>query len=173
MEEDDQSTIIGFKEVGVKVSVSSMFFSKCISFEKMITNHGYLYAHYTKGNIVNFLVQNFPCSRYIFNIRSNETVLKSSHEKHFGKKELGQYEFVPLYYKKLLKILGSKRVYLMDMDEWAMIAKNNNGSMYFTKLSEWLGFKDCMYESVRHDNKDGYKTDKEDLNLGDHCRLDD
>ena len=53
------------------------------------------------------------------------------------------------------------------MDDW-------NGSMWhFTKLSKWLGHKDCRHTKIRNDKRDGCNFDDvEDISLDDHCRFD-
>ena len=51
----------------------------------------------------------------------------------------------------------------MDFDEWSM-----GGGKHFTELAGWLGFKDCVYGNVRHDDRDGHKFV---MDLGPDCRL--
>ena len=58
-------------------------------------------------------------------------------------------------------------MYLMDMDKWFI----GNGE-HFTDLAKWLGFKNCFYDSIRHDNVNGYHHDSRSINLGDNYALD-
>lgn len=115
--------------------------------------------------LIKALVKNFPCSRYIFSIRSNETALSLSRSKYIGDGSQKQnHKKVPIMYNKMVNVLGPNRVYLMDIDEWS----KGDGS-HFTDLSSWLGFKNCLYDGVRHDNVNGFNSSDKQLFLGNDC----
>ena len=63
-------------------------------------------------------------------------------------------------------MLSPNQVMLIDLDE-----QSTSTGEHFTKLVGWLGFKDCVYENVRHDNRDGYDFDAISTDLGPDCRL--
>ena len=101
-------------------------------------------------------------------MRSNENVLLQSQKMKYSKESSSttNYKMIPIWYKKVLRILGPKRVRLMDMEEWS----KGNG-VHFTELSEWLGFRGCTYHKVRHDNRDGFEFDNSVIELGTDCHL--
>ena len=134
---NDEMTIIGFKEIRI---------------------------HSMKE--IDFLLKHFPCSRFIFNIRS--TGLEESQNKHFKNPRftMARNILIPSLYKELEKKLGPKQLIKMDMSDWS----KTNGN-HFTILASWLGFKDCVYTSLVHDNIYGYIGNQETLHLGDKCRL--
>ena len=117
---------------------------------------------------VDFLLQHFPCSRFIFNIRS--TGLEESQKKHFlyHKHTIANNGLIPALYNELKKKLGPKRLIQMDMSKWS-----ESEGRAFTALSYWLGFKNCTFHSLIHDNVNGYAHvgADESLNLGKNCRL--
>jgi len=113
-----------------------------------------------------FLIARFPCSRFIFNTRSDDKELKKSQGKYFDAKRISENNMVRSLYSKARKTLSPQRVYSMDMSIWS----KGNGE-HFTNLSKWLGFKDCTYSGLIHDHYNGFDIQWDLLYLGDHCRL--
>lgn len=124
------------------------------------------------NDTMDFLINNFPCSKYIFNIRSNTTALLQSREKAFKNTEKVGNSVLHLHeiHKSTLQLLGKEQVYLLDMDQWSF----KNGVAYFNNVAKWLGYTNCTYKIVRHDNYgQRYNLDNKNdiMDLGNNCRL--
>jgi len=111
-----------------------------------------------RGNI-NLMVRIFPCSRFIFTIRTDlEAQAKSAWWKDDSKTEFfreeGQstLEYLKDANQKLLdmaQFLGSQRAFVLKLEEW------KSDITVFDKLAEWLGFVDCKYKMIPHANANG------------------
>lgn len=148
--EDDPEDIIGFKTVRFHG-------------DHFISENGELY------DATDFLVENFPCARFIINIRGDVEKQVKSWQVNFGMDLDG--EEVRSYNRMLVNVasyMGPERARLLDMSEWTQ--KDNAGVYVLNDLIEWLGFVDCKYESLLHANKDGYKSDQQIMSLGKNCR---
>jgi hypothetical protein len=116
-----------------------------------------------------FLKDNFPCSRIVVNIRSDvRSQLKSlnstfSSAQNYAKNE----EFVKGMNDFLVGVageLGTDMARLIDMTEWTKNVEILND------LIHWLGYRDCRYTSIVHENTNGFGRDHETLlNLGKNC----
>ena len=93
------------------------------------------------------LLKHLTCSRFIFSIRSDTEELTASQKSAFGSSLNNQ--LIPRLHKDLQKRICDKRVYLMDMSHWK---DEKNGSKYFDDLATWLGFANCKFPRVLHDN---------------------
>lgn len=147
---DNPEDIIGFKTVRFHG-------------EDFVSEDGELYE------ATDFLIENFPCARFIINIRGDVEKQVKSWQTNFGMELDG--EEVRNYNRMLVNVasrMGPERARLLDMSEWSQ--KNNVGIDVFNDLIEWLGFVDCKYTSLIHSNKDGYRTDREVMPLGKNCR---
>jgi len=134
---DDSLTIIGFKEIRFNTT------------EK-----------------INFLLNFFPCSRFIFSTRNDKDVVKSQNKNFINGDEYNEKEvrFIRTLFRKFKKRLGQK-VYWMNLEEWS----TGNGE-HFTSLSKWLGFRECNYKGLLHDNFNGYHADEKIVQVGSTCR---
>lgn len=94
-----------------------------------------------------YLYTRFPCSKFIFNIRSEGEALQRSQQMYLRDETLYRNSLaIPRLYNIMKKLLGEERVYLMDIAQW------KHDSSYFDDLGKWLGFENCKYPKVLHDN---------------------
>jgi hypothetical protein len=125
-----------------------------------------------KGDLIpaaDFLLEHFPCARFVINIRGDVEKQVKSWEAAF-ETELDGDE-VRHYNRLLVDVashMGQDRARLVDMSEW--IKKGSSGMRVLNELIEWLGFIDCRYESLLHSNRDGYGVDRQEVTLGKNCR---
>lgn len=126
--------------------------------------------------VAKFFKENFPCSRFIINIRSDmEDQLKSmslafkwsdknnSKDLDMRKDRLeNQNQFL----FNLQKELGDKSSQLIDMSQW----KDDVGVL--NKMVSWLGFDGCAFDAIVHENHDRYGHDMEtEVRVGDNCKM--
>ena len=113
-----------------------------------------------------FLMNNFPCARVILNYRSNVESQYESIRSRFPtstrtKEELEAYNNFQL---DLASELGPEMAILLDMNEW----KDN--TEVINHVVDWLGFKNCHFQELVHENHDGYQRDAEhSLELSKKC----
>ncbi len=125
-------------------------------------------SQWTTKRAFKFLTQSFPCARYIINTRSDYIEQGKSMMNAFGKVNideniediLKQTQFL----RELSERLGSKRAKLIDMVEWT-----GNVSI-LNEVLDWLGFENCAFSSVIHENHDRFGHDDTTLSLGKKCR---
>lgn len=119
--------------------------------------------------VADYLIENFPCARFVVNIRSDVEEQVESWKKSFGTDLDG--DELRYYNRKLVQTaayMGQDRARLIDMLEWSK--KDNSGVVVLNDLIEWLGFVDCSYETLLHSNKDGYGADRNNVSMGSRCR---
>ena len=110
---------------------------------------------------------NFPCARFIVNIRSNVEEQVQSYQTNFhwnltASELIGKNMFL----RQLDKNLGSSSK-LTDMTYW----KKENDTKTINEVVDWLGFENCKFDGVPHENNHGYEPDREsELSLGKNCR---
>jgi len=108
---------------------------------------GFKEIHVADLKGLKYLYTQFPCSRFVFNIRSEGVAFQKSQQMYLGDETLYRNSnAIPRLYSIMKKLLGEKRVYLMDMAQW------KHDSSYFDDLGKWLGFKNCKFPKVLHDN---------------------
>jgi len=142
--EEDGNTILGFKEVRTEREGS-----------------------WTAKEAAAYYQEMFPCSRYLINIRSDTEKQVQSMESEFefenGKSVKSFVEDGTNFHRELAEELGDA-ARLTDLEEW----KNNVDVL--NEVIEWLGFKNCRFNTILHENHDGYQPDRErHLNLDDDC----
>mmetsp|Transcript_2075 Transcript_2075/g.3770 ORF Transcript_2075/g.3770 Transcript_2075/m.3770 type:complete len:358 (-) Transcript_2075:1014-2087(-) len=122
------------------------------------------------GEASQFLKQNFPCSRVVVNIRSDiQSQLKSLNSTFSSAQNYVKgAEFIKGMNDFLVGVeeeLGIEMARLIDMTEWTKNVEILND------LIHWLGYRDCRYANIVHENTNGFGRDHETmLNLGNHCR---
>ena len=149
--EDDVDTIIGFKTVRFHAD-------------------DFLLEQDDLTEAVDYMMETFPCARFVINIRGDVESQIKSWKAAFGSDVDG--DEIRLYNERLgnaAAMMGQDRARLIDMSEWSR--KDNSGLMVLNELIEWLGFVNCTFSSLLHSNKDGYGNDSSQVSLGDHCRL--
>ena len=120
----------------------------------------------TVSQAANFLMENFPCARIVVNYRSNIDNQLASIKEQFKKSSRTRDELVSFnaFQIALAEELGPDRAYLLDMNDW----KEN--ATVLNEVVEWLGFRNCVFEELVHENHHGYKRDKEhQVTLGEKC----
>ena len=145
---DDSDTILGFKTVRF---------------------HGNKFGE-THEESTDFLLETFPCAKFIINIRGDVASQLKSWESAFGTQKDGA-EIIE-YNQRLLDVanrMGEDKARLIDMSEWSQ--KDDAGLHVLNSLIDWLGFTDCAYPSLLHANKDGYALDNQQMSLGKQCRF--
>jgi len=147
---DDSETVIGFKTVRLHDTLVS---------ENDVTQ----WTH--------FLIENFPCAKFVVNIRGDVESQKASWLQAFGTELDG--ESIRKYTRRLTKLaasLGQDRARILDMSDWSK--EDGSGLGVLNDLVEWLGFRGCKFSSLIHSNKDGYEQDVEtSISLGKDCHL--
>jgi len=114
-----------------------------------------------------FMLENFPCARFVINIRGDIEKQVESWQAAFGTPMDG--DEVRRYNRLLVDVasyMGQGKARVVDMTEWI---QRDSGVEVLNDLIEWLGFVDCRYESLLHSNKDGYGIDRQQVSLGKNC----
>eukprot|EP00961_Rhodomonas_salina_P131312 1767251-Rhodomonas_salina.2 len=106
---------------------------------------------------VEFLKDVFPCARIVFNIRHDvEEQSKSGfHAKHNNKRK--KTSELSKRNKEILSLhaeMGPQQSYLLALEDF--------NTQNFNKLAEWLGYKDCSFTTVLHDNDSKFGDYKQD-----------
>jgi len=116
-----------------------------------------------------FLREHFPCSRVVVNIRSDvEGQFRSMNttftEEHKGAMDADHIQKMNDFMIDVAEELGEEMARLIDMNEWTQDVEVLND------LIGWLGFRDCRYQAVVHENANGYGRDNEtEPDIGDDC----
>lgn len=119
-----------------------------------------------------YLKSHFPCSRVIINYQTNITHQIESYHQAFGNrnntylgpsmdelKKANQFQF------DLYQSLGDDYSKLIDMDEWSKDVQMLND------IVTWLGFDECQFEAIVHENLKGYTRDTSTkLKVGKNCK---
>ena len=106
-----------------------------------------------------FLQYHFPCSRIIVNVRSDvqsqlssmKGTFKNEHETHYNESSI---QMMNDFLIEVDNILPDDYSRLIDMNEWT---KDVN---ILNDLVKWMGFEDCEFQEVRHENYNGYGRDE-------------
>lgn len=118
-----------------------------------------------------FLKESFPCARYIVNKRSDVEKTAISYQKAFQWNsplpELEKFIKEEIdFLEAVAGELGPDAAKVIDLENW----KRNVGIL--NTLLFWLGFHDCSFDAILHDNRDhGYEPDQDrEIHVGDHCQ---
>jgi len=120
-------------------------------------------------NGIKFLTENFPCARFVVNLRGDIEAQKQSWANAFGSQK--QTDDLINYNRLLINIaarLGQDRARLIDMSVWSR--GDAAGLEVLNDLIDWLGFRYCKYPRLLHENKNGYELDRKYFDLGRYCR---
>lgn len=121
------------------------------------------------GEASDFLREIFPCSRIVVNIRSDiESQLKSLNTTFSSAHNyIKGTEFIKNMNDFLVgvaKDLGPDMAKLVDMTEWTKDVEILNDVIL------WLGYRDCRFSAIVHENTNGFGRDHETLpDLGANC----
>jgi len=120
---------------------------------------------------VDYFKKHFPCARYIVNTRDPKEVLDSRMKLHWVQnrtywKSLQSVKQQEQFLKSFAQRMGSNSSVFIDMDEWIKDVGVLND------VIEWLGYKDCRLNRVKHENDGGIKADQNNLNpLVGECKM--
>ena len=117
-----------------------------------------------------FVETNFPCAKYIVNIRSNVYKQALSWKKIWEKtggrsiqqirdKVEKENDFLHRFSKKL----GDDKVKLINKEAWT------ENITVLNEVVDWAGFRHCQYDKMLHQNKNRYEEDRSEVHLGDEC----
>lgn len=153
---DDSNTILGFKTVRLHNVWDG---SNSASTKEVV-------------KWTQFLTENFPCARFVFNTRGDIEKQIQSWFKAFGTQLDGnELRDANRNLAQLAATLGPERARMIDMSEWS-ITEGDSGLAILNDLVDWLGFEGCRFSSLIHMNKGGYEQDNETkLSLGKECHL--
>jgi len=143
---DDSQTILGFKSVR-------------------------LHKTHTLKKTIQFLKHTFPCARVIINIRSNTTAQAMSRKSAWSNKSITDLSLSiqqdNARMETIAKILGNESARLLDMVDWT---REETGLQYLNDVVSWLGFRQCKFDSLYHENLNGFgRSDTRPSHLGPNC----
>jgi hypothetical protein len=152
---DDKDTIIGFKTIRLHNNMASNVF--------------------TSKEICEFIIQYYPCSKILVNYRSDTQALLKSRHHTFGKNDkMDKLIRDAQKLQDIAQCLDSKgkvpRMKMIDMNEWS--SSESKGVEVFNDVAKFLGYKNCSYPFVVHNNDGGYNIDKriDQLKLNHSCQ---
>ena len=138
--EDDSKTILGMKLIRLQRASWSPF------------------------KAAEFLQKSFPCARFVINIRSDTEALTNSYHTNFNW-NVTEPDLVnrTQFLRDLDEHLGYSST-LIDFTYWQHKIDNLNA------VIDWLGFENCAFNAMVHENSEGYNADKNTtLSLGENC----
>ncbi len=112
-----------------------------------------------------FFKENFPCSRVVVNIRSDIDSQIESRANLGWKVDADELKRGNEFLKNFSEYLGDDMARLIDMNEWT----GDGGVAVLNSILEWLGYSDCHFQELLHENHDGYGTDTTHIDLGGQC----
>ena len=131
-------------------------------------------GQWTVKEAVDYFNTAFPCAKYIVNIRSDidgqaESMANLGWDVNKEKME-GANDFL----ERFAKQMGQNKARLIDMNDWVAEPFENDesekGVRVLNHAVRWLGFKDCRFQSLLHENDNSHFTaDTTAVNLGDNC----
>ena len=119
-----------------------------------------------------FFKYNFPCAKYIVNTRLDKEAQAASRLRYL--KKLGSNSTLEETVDKLKREDGflSEFVQHMDAHQARLIYMEDwvKNVTHLNEVVEWLGFRNCQYDKVLHNNANGYEQDKSLLEVGGGCQ---
>jgi len=139
---DDSHEIIGFKTVRFHI-------------------------HNGGENLVKFVKNHLPCTRVLVNFRSDVQAQFKSRAKVFNDKRgsapiLVENEKM----KRIAELFGKEYARILDMSNWT---KPETGLDALNHAVEWLGFQNCKFNRLYHENNNGYQGDPNEMELDKNC----
>lgn len=119
------------------------------------------------SDAADYLKEAFPCSRIIVNIRRNIESQVESIQGTFRRANSTTTDAILGYNQFLIdlgKELGSDMAKVIDLSEWKEDVNVLND------VVDWLGFQNCKFTSLVHENSNGFDRDSEtDVGIDDAC----
>ena len=133
---------------------------------KMIRIQG---GNWTALEASEFFKYNFPCAKYIFNTRLDIESQLASYNRYFHHIDNMTNAVLKLkkendFLAQLMQYMGEEMARMIYMEEWT------NNVTQLNEVVEWLGFLNCQYDKVLHNNKNGYEGVKSPIDVGSDCR---
>ncbi len=125
---------------------------------------------WTSHDVAEYLKETFPCARYIVNKRSDIEEHAHSISTEFETSDSideikAQLVEEAEFYETLTTELGGEIVMATDLEEW------KNDVNILNNVLKWLGFKNCLFDTILHDNNAGYNADtSHHISLGKQCK---
>lgn len=125
--------------------------------------------NFTVKQASEYLKEVFPCSKIIVNIRSNVEGQLESIQGTFTKATPNgkTTDDITKYNQWLIDVatyLGNDMAKVIDLSKW----KDNVD--VFNDVAHWLGFRNCKFTSIVHENLNGYGRDNEtDVGIDENC----
>jgi len=113
-----------------------------------------------------FFKDNFPCSRFIVNIRSDtKATVKSMNDLGWNMPE-EKIKKATRFYKNFAENMGEHAAKLIYLEEW----KDDVGVL--NEVVDWLGYTDCAFADISHENNGGIGVDTDTkIGLSPTCAL--
>ena len=118
-----------------------------------------------------FFKYNFPCAKYIINTRLNTDNQATSMKRFLGKYGATSHKETRNKIKRhndfltqFAQHMGEEKSRLIFMENWT------NNVTQWNEVVEWLGFQNCQYDKVLHNNKNGYEQDNSRIEMGGGCQ---
>jgi len=125
---------------------------------------------FSPAGAVKFLENNFPCSRFIIAKRSDHQAHAKSMYDNFNGWDLSFDQFLDMsksitsFYDEIQTRLGPDKARTVDLEKWMTDVEVLNDAV------SWLGFTNCRFEAVLHENHDGYEVDNHVVHFGKDCK---
>lgn len=118
-----------------------------------------------------YIRNTFPCSKIIVNVRTNITSQIQSIQGTFTSATQGDHgksihdiDMYNTYLSNLATELGTDMAKVIDLSQW------RNDVNVFNDVAQWLGFRNCAFTSIVHENVNGFGRDHEtDVGIDDAC----
>ena len=114
-----------------------------------------------------FFKYNFPCAKYIINTRLDIDSQVASQNKVFQMEDdVVSHDNIKHendFLTQFAQYMGEETARMIYMEEWTKNVTQLN------EVVEWLGFHNCQYDKVLHNNKNGYEGDKSPIDVGSGC----
>ena len=131
---------------------------------KMIRIQG---GNWTALEASGFFKYNFPCAKYIINTRLDVGSQVASRKQNLKKMaDIGTHDQIKRqndFLAQFTEYMGEEMARMIYMEEWTKNVTQLN------EVVEWLGFRNCQYDKVLHNNKNGYEGDESPIDLGRGC----
>ena len=128
---------------------------------------------WTPKEAFTFLQDHFPCARYVININTRYIYQSKTMKQHLKGKVIGlnrtqvqqKIQIENQFLVDLSLLLGNDTARLLHSDDWQ---KDVN---VFNDVVDWLGFEDCSFDTLLHENRGGFSHDEEtEVDVGEKCR---
>jgi hypothetical protein len=164
-----QQRIISNKSSGVGITLDDYETSQIVGAKMIRIQIG----KWTPLEAAEFFKYNFPCAKYIVNTRldkdSQAASVKTNKVLHYTnnstlEKVVDGFKRQDDFLTKFAEHMGEDKARLIYMEDWV------NDVTHLNEVVEWLGFRNCQYNRVLHNNVKGYVQDKSVLVVGGGCQ---